>query len=72
VEDSHQSALSIHHRLTLPIWRPRAVGGGRDCEEEIDAFLDTLPPRRYKNAASPDVKIGKNWSDNFTKQKGKR
>jgi hypothetical protein len=39
--------------------------------EEIDAFLDTLPPRRYKNAASPDVKIGKNWSDNFTKQKGK-
>ena len=24
-----------------------------------DAFLDTLPPRRYKNAASPDEKSGK-------------
>jgi predicted DNA-binding transcriptional regulator AlpA len=69
--------------LSFPtIWKmmcqgrfPRArIIGGKSVwfEEEIDAFLDTLPPRRYKNAASPDVKIGKNWSDNFTKQKGKR
>ena len=64
--------------LSFPtIWKmmcqgrfPRArIIGGKSVwfEEEIDAFLDTLPPRRYKNAASPDVKIRKNWSDNFTK-----
>jgi hypothetical protein len=35
--------------------------GGKSVwfEDEIDALLDTLPPRRYKNAASPDEKSGK-------------
>ena len=62
--------------LSFPtIWKmmcqgrfPRArIIGGKSVwfEDEIDAFLDTLPPRRYKNAASPDEKSGKNWCDNF-------
>lgn len=56
--------------LSFPtIWKmmcqgrfPRArIIGGKSVwfEDEIDAFLDTLPPRRYKNAASLDEKSGK-------------